>query len=137
MTPSLRQSTDWEIRVLYDAECPLCLREARLLERLDAGRGRLQLEDLSAPAFKPGKYGLDQTTIEARIHGILPDGSAIEGVEVFARAYSAVGVGWVDTLYSWRSTRWLLDRMYLWFAKNRLRLTGRAPRQCRTPAPTE
>ena len=63
-----------EIRVLLDAECPLCLREGRLLERLDGGRGRIDLEDLSRPDFDPSKYGLTQAEIEARIHGILPDG---------------------------------------------------------------
>ena len=136
MNPEQGTSENWEIRVLYDAECPLCLREARLLERLDAGRGKLQLEDLSAPEFSAEKYGCEQDTLEARIHGVLPDGRVIEGVEVFARAYSAVGVGWLETAYRWRSVRWILDRMYLWFARNRLRITGRVPKQCRVPDST-
>jgi predicted DCC family thiol-disulfide oxidoreductase YuxK len=97
---------------------------------LDAGRDQIQLEDLSSPDFDPRKYGLDQESVEARIHGVLPDGTVVEGVEVFARAYSAVGIGWIATLSEWRGTRWLLDRLYLFFAKNRLRLTGRSPRQC-------
>ena len=120
----------WQIRVLYDAECPLCVREARYLERLDEGRGQLDLEDLSSPDFDPAKYGLDQATVEARIHGVLPDGTVVEGVDVFARAYAAVGVGWIATLSEWRGARWILDRLYLLFAKNRLRITGRSPRQC-------
>ena len=123
----------WEIRILFDAECPLCAREGRLLERLDDGRGRIQLEDLSSPEFDASKYGLDQETVEARIHGVLPDGTVVEGVEVFARAYAAVGVSWIATLSQWRGVRWILDRLYLLFAKNRLRLTGRTPRQCTTP----
>ena len=123
---------DWEIRILFDSDCPLCAREGRYLERLDAGRGRIQLEDLSSPDFDPEKYGLDQQTVEARIHGILPDGTVVEGVEVFSRAYSAVGIGWIATLAEWRGTRWLLDRLYLIFARNRLRITGRSPKQCAT-----
>jgi len=124
----------WQIRILFDADCPLCAREGRYLERLDDGRGRIQLEDLSSPDFDAAKYGLDQATVEARIHGVLPDGTIVEGVEVFSRAYSAVGVSWVATLSEWRGIRWLLDRLYLVFAKNRLRITGRAPKQCKTPA---
>jgi predicted DCC family thiol-disulfide oxidoreductase YuxK len=123
-------SSVFEIRILFDAKCPLCLREGRYLKRLDDGRGRIQLEDISSLDFDASKYGLDQESIEARIHGILPDGSVIEGVEVFARAYSAVGIGWIEAMRSWRSGRWLLDRLYLLFAKNRLRITGRAPKQC-------
>ncbi len=120
----------WQIRLLFDAECPLCAREGRYLERLDGGRGRIQLEDLSSPDFDPSKYGLDQATVEARIHGVLPDGTVVEGVEVFLRAYSAVDVTWIASLSEWRGVRWLLDRLYLVFAKNRLRITGRTPNQC-------
>lgn len=123
---------DWQIRILFDGECPLCAREGRYLEQLDAGRGRIQLEDLSSPDFDPGRYGLDQATVEARIHGVLPDGTVVEGVEVFARAYAAVGVGWVAELYRWRPARWLLDFVYRVFARNRLRITGRNERGCRT-----
>ena len=116
--------------MLIDGECPLCAREARYLARLDAGRGRIQLEDLSIDEFDPAQYGLDQATVEARIHGILPDGTVVEGVDVFARAYAAVGMTWLASLSKWRGIRWLLDRLYLVFAKNRLRITGRQPRQC-------
>jgi predicted DCC family thiol-disulfide oxidoreductase YuxK len=125
-----QEESSWQIRILIDGECPLCAREARYLERLDGGRGGIQLEDLSSVGFDPSKYGLDQATVEARIHGILPDGTVVEGVEVFSRAYSAVGVTWIATLSKWRGVRWLLDRLYLVFAKNRLRITGRTPTQC-------
>jgi len=97
---------------------------------MDRGRGRIELEDLSSVEFDPKKYGLNQAMVEARIHGILPDGTVVEGVEVFSRAYSAVGVTWISTLSEWRGARWLLDRLYLVFAKYRLRITGRAPKRC-------
>ncbi|MEZ4331658.1 MAG: DUF393 domain-containing protein [Myxococcota bacterium] len=121
----------WQIRVLYDAQCPLCAREGRLLERLDAGRGRIDLEDISAPAFDAGRYGLDPAELEAKLHGVLPDGRIVEGVEVLALAYEAVGLGWLVKPARWPGFRRLLDRAYLWFARNRLRLTGRQPRDCR------
>lgn len=117
-----------EIRILFDAECPLCAREGWLLERLDRGRGRIELEDISAPDFDPGRYGVTLALLEARLHGVLPDGRLIDGVEVLARAYEAVGLGWLAAPARWPGVRWLLDRAYLWFARNRLRLTGRAAR---------
>ena len=120
----------WDIRVLYDGECPLCLREIRFLERRDRKRGRLQLEDIASPDFDPARYGLDAHRVMARIHGVLPDGSVIEGVEVFRRAYGAVGLGWLVAPTRWPVLRRLVDRAYRIFARNRLRWTGRALAGC-------
>ncbi len=125
--------SDWRIRILYDAECPLCAREGRLIERLDRGRGLVQLEDISHPKFDASRYGLDPADLEARLHGVLPDGQIVEGVEVLARAYEAVGLAWLVAPARWPGFRWLLDRAYLWFARNRLRWTGREPKYCPRP----
>lgn len=110
---------------LFDGECPLCAREVRLLRRLDRGRGRLLMEDIAAPGFDAGVYGLDPETVMARIHGVLPDGTVIEGVEVFRRAYAAVGLGWLLAPTRWPGLRGLSDWAYRVFARNRLRWTGR------------
>ena len=75
--------SSWEIKLLYDGDCPLCSREVRGLERMDKGRGRIAFEDIAGPEFTPGRYGLDVDQVMARIHGVLPDGSIVEGVEVF------------------------------------------------------
>jgi predicted DCC family thiol-disulfide oxidoreductase YuxK len=115
----------WQIRVLYDGECPLCSREVRFLERRDRGRGRIQLEDIARPDFDPTLHGLDARQVMARIHGVLPDGSVVEGVEVFRRAYAAVGLGWLLAPTRWPGLRWLADFAYRVFARNRLRWTGR------------
>ncbi|MFN9173467.1 MAG: DCC1-like thiol-disulfide oxidoreductase family protein [Synechocystis sp.] len=29
----------WQIKLLYDGDCPLCLREVNFLQRKDRGRG--------------------------------------------------------------------------------------------------
>jgi predicted DCC family thiol-disulfide oxidoreductase YuxK len=60
-----------------------------------------------------------------RIHGRLPDGTIVEGVEVFRRLYAAVGFGPVVALTRLPGVAHLLDLAYRWFARNRLRLTGR------------
>lgn len=115
----------WQIRVLYDGECPLCSREVRLLQRLDRGRRQIQFEDITRPNFDPTVYGLDARQVMARIHGTLPDGSVVEGVEVFRRAYAAVGLGWLVAPTRWPGLRHLTDLAYRVFARNRLRWTGR------------
>jgi predicted DCC family thiol-disulfide oxidoreductase YuxK len=56
---------------------------------------------------------------------VLPDGTLVEGVEVFRRAYAAVGLGWLVAPTRWPLLRPLADAAYRWFARNRLRLTGR------------
>jgi predicted DCC family thiol-disulfide oxidoreductase YuxK len=128
---------DWRFRVFFDGECPLCSREIEMIRRLDRGRGRVDCIDLSEPDFVAGAYGLEQATIEARIHGQLPDGQIVEGVDVFVHLYDAVGLGWLTAPARWPGLRWLLDRLYLWFARNRLRWTGRAPRTCPVPSRSE
>jgi len=117
----------WQIKVLYDGECPLCTREIRFLERRDHGQGRVQFEDIAAPSFDPAVYGLDAQQVMARIHGVLPDGQVVEGVEVFRRLYAGVGLGWLVAPTRWPILRNLADLAYRIFARNRLRWTGRAP----------
>ena len=114
-----------EITFLHDGECPLCAREVAMLQRLDKGRGRLAFDDIAAPGFDASRYGRTQPELMARIHGVLPDGSVIEGVEVFRRAYAAVGLGWLVAPTRWPLLRPLTAAAYRWLARNRLRLTGR------------
>ncbi len=113
-----------EITVLFDGDCPLCVREIDMLRRRNA-RGRLGLVDIADVDFRASDYGVAHATLMARIHGVLPDGTLIEGVEVFRRAYAAVGLGWLLAPTAWPGLRRVADAAYRWFARNRLRLTGR------------
>jgi predicted DCC family thiol-disulfide oxidoreductase YuxK len=131
-----------EFTLLYDGDCPLCSREVAVLRRRDRRRGALALVDIAAPGFDPARYGRTRETLMARIHGVLPDGTVIEGMEVFRRAYAAVGLGWVLAPSRWPVVGRAFDAAYEWFARNRLRLTGRADecagarsRRTRAPAP--
>jgi len=116
----------WQIEILFDGDCPLCRREIRWLERMDRGRERIRFEDIAAPDFDPTRYHRTKAELMARIHGALPDGRVVEGLEVFRRAYGAVGLGWLLAPTRWPGLRRLAEAAYRWFARNRLRLTGRA-----------
>jgi predicted DCC family thiol-disulfide oxidoreductase YuxK len=114
-----------EITVLFDGDCPLCAREVAMLRRLDRGRGRIGFEDIAAPDFDATRSGRSHGELMARIHALLPDGTVVEGVEVVRRAYAAVGLGWLLAPTRWPLLRPLAEAGYRWFARNRLRLTGR------------
>ena len=114
-----------ELSLLYDGDCPLCNREIEVLRRRDK-RGAIAMIDISAPGFDASVYGLDQQTVMARIHGVLPDGTVIEGMEVFRRTYAAVGLGWLLAPSRWPIIGRLFDWAYTLFARYRLRLTGRS-----------
>lgn len=114
----------FDIEAYYDGACPLCVREVRLLRRLDT-RGRLRFVDIAAPGFDAASVGVSREALMDRIHGRLADGTLVEGVEVFRRLYAAVGFGALVAPTRLPGVRQMLDLAYRWFAKNRLRLTGR------------
>lgn len=115
----------WDVEVFYDGDCPLCVREIRMLEWLDRRRGKIRFTDIAAPSFDPSSTGLTFAELMDRIHGRLADGTPIEGVEVFRRLYTAVGFGPVVALTRLPLVSHALELGYRLFAKNRLRLTGR------------
>lgn len=113
------------IEVFFDGGCPLCRREIALLRRMDGGRGRIRFTDIDAPEFDPASVGRSQAELMAHIHGRLPDGSFVTGVEVFRQLYAAVGFGPLVAVTRLPGIRHALDAAYAVFARNRLRLTGR------------
>jgi len=118
------ETADFDIEVFYDGACPLCMREIRLLQGRDR-RHRIRFVDIAADGFDATSVGLTWEALMARIHGRLPDGTLVEGVEVFRRLYTAIGLGRLVALTRLPGIRQLLDLAYRVFAKNRLRLTGR------------
>ena len=114
----------WEVEVYYDGDCPLCIREINMLRRLDKA-GKIVFTDIASPDFPIQRGTIGWQVLMDRIHGRLPDGTTIEGVEVFRRLYSAVGFGWIVKVTRWPGISHLLDWGYKVFAKNRLKWTGR------------
>ncbi len=112
------------VEVLFDGDCPLCVREIRMLRRLDR-HGRIRFTDIAAPGFDAEALGTTHAALMDEIHGRLPDGTWIRGVEVFRQLYAAVGLGPAVALTRLPGVRDALDVSYRLFAKNRLKLTGR------------
>ena len=132
--PESAEATGFDLELFYDGDCPLCTREVAWLRRLDHGQ-RIRFVDIAASDFDAAALGVSWQTLMARIHARLPNGTLIEGVEVFRRAYTAVGLSPLAALSRLPGISQALDAGYTWFAKNRLSWTGRcADGACQAPA---
>ena len=117
----------YEVEAFYDGGCPLCQREIGWLRRLDRQQ-KIRFTDIDDPTFQPQAVGKSYEELMARMHGRLPDGTWIEGVEVFRRLYAAVGFRRLAAVSRWPLIAQLLAVGYALFARNRGRLTGRCTR---------
>ncbi|MHC4994440.1 MAG: thiol-disulfide oxidoreductase DCC family protein, partial [Planctomycetota bacterium] len=113
----------WELKILFDGQCPMCRREIAWLRRRDTF-GRLRFVDIADPAFDATRFGLDLASVHAVLHGVLPDGRVVKGMEVIRRAYRAVGWGWMWAPTGWPVLRGVFDAVYAVWARRRLRWTG-------------
>lgn len=88
-------------------------------------KGLIAFVDLADPLYSSEENsGISYETGMATIHGVYK-GNVMTGVEVFEKAYSCVGLGWV---YSFTKVPALLtaaNKVYDVWAKYRLEITGR------------
>jgi predicted DCC family thiol-disulfide oxidoreductase YuxK len=110
---------------LFDGACAICDAEAARLRRWNTGRGTLRFIDISAPDFDPAPYGRTLAELMGRVHAFRPEGEVLVGMDAIRAAYDEVGLGWLLRPTTWPGLRPLFDRLYVWFAGNRYRLSGR------------
>jgi len=120
------RSPSWKIKLLYDGECPLCLREVNFLQKRDAGRGLVAFVDIAAENYNPEENGgISFAAAMGRIHAVLADGTILQNVEVFRQVYDILGIGWIYAATKWPVIGFLVDIIYEIWASWRLTLTGR------------
>ncbi|MBD2357067.1 DUF393 domain-containing protein [Tolypothrix sp. FACHB-123] len=123
---STNTAPTWKIELLYDGECPLCLREVNFLQKRDAGRGLVNFVDIADNDYNPEVHGnVDFETAMGRIHAVLADGTVVKNVEVFRRVYEVLGLGWVYSVTKLPIVGAIADFLYGIWADWRLALTGR------------
>lgn len=119
----------YKITLLYDSECPLCVKEVNFLRGRVKAQGpppSIKFVDIAASDYSPAhNASIDYETAMGRIHGILPDGNVLVGVPVFRAAYDAVGLGWVYAITKVPGVGAVADAVYNIWADFRLQLTGR------------
>jgi len=114
----------YPLTAFFDGACPICAREIALMKRLDRRR-QVEFCDFSSQEYDATSRGFAAADLGTVIHARRADGSVITGVEVFRAMWEAVGLGVLAKLSRLSLVEPLVLRAYAWFARNRLRLTGR------------
>ena len=103
------------VTVWYDSGCPLCVREIRLMRRLDK-RGAIRFVDIEAGADCP----LDPATLLARFHAREGSGPIVSGAAAFAVMWRQIPLFRPLGLAARnRAVLWVLERLYVGFLKVR------------------
>ncbi|KAE8681426.1 Thiol-disulfide oxidoreductase DCC isoform 2 [Hibiscus syriacus] len=123
-----KSQQNWKIKMLYDGDCPLCMREVDMLRERNKQYGTIKFVDISSDDYSPEEnQGLDYKTVMGRIHAILSDGTVVTDVEAFRKLYEQVGLGWVYAITKYEPVATIADSIYGVWAKYRLQITGRPP----------
>ena len=111
---------------LFDGGCPLCLKETRFLKNKDILK-KIDFVDINEDDYNPILYK-DISYIEAmaNLHGILENGDIIKGLDVLAYSYELIGLGWVYYPLKIQFLAPFLKLIYQYWAKYRLKITGRS-----------
>ena len=117
--------TQYPLTVFFDGACPICDREIALMKRLDRRR-QLEFCDFSAQEYNAVSIGFTAADLATVIHARWADGRVIAGIEVFRAMWEAVGLRFLAKLSRLSVVEPLVLNAYAWFARNRLRLTGRS-----------
>ncbi|NJL47419.1 MAG: DUF393 domain-containing protein [Leptolyngbyaceae cyanobacterium SM2_5_2] len=126
MPDAANSERGWAINLLYDGDCPLCVREVNFLRQKDNGRGRVKFTDIADDSYTADQNGgVDYATAMGRIHAVLADGTVIKNVEVFQQVYQVLGIGWIYAPTGWPLVGPLVDWLYGLWANWRLAVTGR------------
>ena len=118
------------LTILYDGGCPLCRREVTFLERRDrqrhADQTTLAFVDIDRPDYDPQAHqGITYREAMGRIHGVEANGTVLQDLAVFRRAYEQVGLGWLYAPTRWPVVGPLAEGAYGLWARLRLAITGR------------
>ena len=123
---STTDNADWKINLLYDGDCPLCVREVNFLQKKDAGRGIVKLTDIADLNYSAVENGgIDFETAMGRIHAVRADGTIVKNVAVFQEVYDALGIGWLYAPTKWPVVGPMVNKLYDLWADWRLKMTGR------------
>ncbi|KAF5957435.1 hypothetical protein HYC85_004660 [Camellia sinensis] len=124
-----RSSENWKIKMLYNGECPLCMRQVNMLRERNKQYGTIKFVDISSDEYSPKgiktlttKQYVNQlfwiyVVVMGRIHAILSDGTVVTDVEAFRRLYEAVDLGWVYAITKYEPFSTIVDALYGVWAK--------------------
>ena len=115
---------NYELTFLYDGDCPLCLRETNFLKSKDKKKF-INFVDINNNYFPENFKNISYKQAMKNLHGILSSGEIIVGVDVLARSYELVGLGWIYFPTKLPIISTFIRFLYKYWATYRLKLTGR------------
>ena len=111
---------------LFDGGCPLCLRETSFLKKKDLSN-KINFIDINNDNYNSLLYqNISYAEAMSNLHGILENGEIIKGLDVLAYSYELIGLGWVYYPLKIKFLAPLLRFFYQFWAKYRLKITGRS-----------
>ncbi|KAL7864688.1 hypothetical protein AOLI_G00161080 [Acnodon oligacanthus] len=114
------------VRVLYDGECPICVKEINFLRFVQKKAAKVDFVDISVGEYDGSRYGGVSYEMAMEEMTVIDENNKVHrGVSAFAVMYKAVGLGWLARFITLPLVRPLMDRSYIVFARNRLKWTGR------------
>lgn len=122
------ENKDWKIKMLYDGECPLCMREVNMLRERNEKYGAIKFVDICADDYSAEQNGgIGYEEAMGRIHAIRDNGEVLTNIAAFRALYEEVGLGWVYAITKYEPWASIIDKVYDYWAKYRLPITGRPP----------
>lgn len=112
--------------LLYDGHCRFCQAGARRIVAL-ARPGHIDMVNFQEAGALDRFPGLSHDMCMQQMYLITPNGRAIGGFEAAVVAVATRRwIGWIAYLYYTPGLRWLFDRLYVFIARNRYRIIGKA-----------
>ncbi|KAE8732185.1 hypothetical protein F3Y22_tig00002237pilonHSYRG00704 [Hibiscus syriacus] len=77
-----KSQQNWKIKMFYEGDCPLCMREVDMLRERNKQYGTIKFVDISSDDYSPEEnQRSDYKTVMRIIHAILFDGTVVTDVE--------------------------------------------------------
>ena len=116
---------DWEVKFLYDGECPICKHEVNFLQKRDK-ECKIQFVDIADKSYDSQENGnIEYETGMKSMHVVTKDGKIFNGVDSFYQTYKQVNLGWIWTWTQYKSLHSFSTKLYNFWAKYRLKISGR------------
>ncbi|WP_256384753.1 thiol-disulfide oxidoreductase DCC family protein [Photobacterium toruni] len=110
--------------IFYDSSCPLCIAEMRQLQTHN-NHQQLLFEDILAADFNQRFPYINITDASTILHGLyFPDPQQLLlGLDVTYLAWKSIGKKKWLALLRWPIIRFFADKCYLFFARNRYKIS--------------
>lgn len=111
-----------QLTIFFDGGCPLCVHEMRKLRKLDH-HGKMGFEDIHASDFSARYPHIDKQAADTILHAQTNSGDMLYGLDVTHAAWSLVNRGWMIAPLRWPGVSVVSDKAYLFFARNRYKIS--------------